>query len=133
MKVFYSIHIRIDRPNDTSIGDKIHPEIYEDFEDACDALDEVICSDFDKDFVPPDREPFRKLVNKSVVYYKWDKYFFGFLERPLKEKGPRKEKKASHEPVEAKDYVYQYYVEKDYKDITTLSLTQSKKYSDVVK
>ena len=88
MKVFYSIHVRIDRPNDISIGDKIIATIFEDFEDACDAL-EMEIRNYDKDFVPPDREPFRKLVNKSVVYHKWDKYFFGFLERPLMEKKPK--------------------------------------------
>lgn len=82
MATYYSIHMRIDRPNDTSIEEKPFPEIYQDFDDACDALEKEI-QKHDKEFVPPDREQFYELSNKSIVYHKWDKYFFGFLERTV--------------------------------------------------
>ncbi len=93
MATYYTIHMQ-DLPSGTE--HYFSTEVFESFDDACDALDKEIAK-HDKNFVKPDRAKMRELTY-SPVYHRMPFKMFGLMERTFVPKKPTKK------------YVYQYFV-----------------------
>ena len=76
MTTYYTIHMQ-----DLLSGTEHYfsKEVFESFDDACDALDEEIIK-HDKNFVRPDREKMREICG-SPVYHRMAFQMFGLMER----------------------------------------------------
>ena len=91
MATYYTIHMQ-DLPSGTE--HYFSTEVFESFDDACDALDKEIAK-HDKNFVKPDRAKMRELTD-SPVYHRMPLQMFGLMKRTFVPKKPK--------------YVYRYSV-----------------------